>query len=624
MGLGAVLPSCTKEQVLRPKEQKLPSFSKETYVNSVCGLCPAGCGIRIRKIGDKAVGVSGIPEHPINKGGLCPKGAAILQDLYHPDRLQNPLLKDGPRGSGKWTEITWEKAISLISERTAGTKTLAPAKQPLVLTFNRAWDINGYILQQLSQILGNNNYFTYNCPVNNDNTITTNLSSANLLVSFGHDWLSSHPSLVEAQMLYAELRRGIRMKRAYIVQIEPRFSVTAAKADQWIPIKPGTEGFLALGLAQQLIANNTYSGEFSQDIYSFSLEEISKITGVSEKDIHLLADKFLNFQPAVAIGNRGTLFNQMALDNLNTVMGNTGKETIFKRLIKTEPQLPDKPFPVENNHLEPELLFIDRVNPLFLSPKPWSAFIEKAPFIATISSHMSETAMFSDLVLPCHTSLEQTHCSMHINSHGNITLNAAEPAVPPLYNTREPGEIFTMIKNSLSTTINGNDFNDSVNFWVKKLGAEKLPLPASQSHYSAAVYPKDKSYFPDVPSDDDLFPLFLYIYSPLSFYNGEGAHLPYLQSVAGPEMQEAWTTWADIYPDTAEKFGIKDGKNFMIESNKGKIKVKARFTSTAMPDVVSVPMGLGHTAYGRWAKDIGANPMELVEDINHTRVRIYV
>ena len=65
-------------------------------------LCPAGCGMRVRRVDGKPVGVSGILDHPVNHGSLCPKGAAALQELYHPDRVRTPLVRSGPRGAGVW------------------------------------------------------------------------------------------------------------------------------------------------------------------------------------------------------------------------------------------------------------------------------------------------------------------------------------------------------------------------------------------------------------------------------------------------------------------------------------------------------------------------------------------
>ena len=89
-GLSMVNAALESEQVRVPD-------GPETFAPSLCSLCPAGCGLRVSKIGDRAVRVQGNPFHPLNNGGICPKGVATLQELYHPDRLRVPLKNIGTR-----------------------------------------------------------------------------------------------------------------------------------------------------------------------------------------------------------------------------------------------------------------------------------------------------------------------------------------------------------------------------------------------------------------------------------------------------------------------------------------------------------------------------------------------
>src|ERR1035437_8216018 len=92
-GAGSVLPGCARKTLLTPKEEEAPPLGIETFSRSICALCPAGCAVRVRLIDGRAVGVSGILEHPVNQGALCPKGPALLQELYHPDRLRSPRVR---------------------------------------------------------------------------------------------------------------------------------------------------------------------------------------------------------------------------------------------------------------------------------------------------------------------------------------------------------------------------------------------------------------------------------------------------------------------------------------------------------------------------------------------------
>ena len=483
------------------------------------------------------------------------------------------------------------------------------------------------------------------------------ISISRLLVSFSFDWLGAHPSSVEAQRAYAELRRGFNRPRAHIVQIEPRFSVTAAKADEWIAIRPGTEGFLALALARQFIQNGTYDKdfvtdhthgfeEFKKSLEVFSLEAASRVTGVSEENIRLLAMKFFSLKPAVAIGPRDTPFNQMAVYALNALLGSIGPGRPFLTGSFGENILGETASPDARNDGNDgfEVILADRVNPLFLEPSKWRPVFEKAPFVATVSSHLTETAQFSDLILPCHTPLEAWHLSRHVSMQGSRIINAARGAVGPLYDTRDAGEIYFSLKTALAgQKMEAEAFPAYVKGRFRELGAPKLLeqdnaetwLSEAKTIGQSLVFstPSGKFEFgpllkslrenpPTQTSRSEDFPLSLYLFAPLAFSRGEGAHLPYLLDIACPQLEEMWATWAELHPDTAQAYGISDGETVWIESHQGKIKVKARVLSRATPWVVSVPVGLGHTAYGRWAKGLGANPLEIASMNRSERVRI--
>src|SRR5208337_2567791 len=101
---------------LASEEVKVPR-GPEAWAVSVCTLCPGACGLRVRTIGERAVKIQGNPLHPVNRGGLCPKGLAGLQALYHPDRLREPLKNVGSRKSPKWQAIPWPEAISTLATR---------------------------------------------------------------------------------------------------------------------------------------------------------------------------------------------------------------------------------------------------------------------------------------------------------------------------------------------------------------------------------------------------------------------------------------------------------------------------------------------------------------------------
>jgi anaerobic selenocysteine-containing dehydrogenase len=132
---------------------------------------------------------------------------------------------------------------------------------------------------------------------------------------------------------------------------------------------------------------------------------------------------------------------------------------------------------------------------------------------------------------------------------------------------------------------------------------------------------------------DNAYPFFLNPFSSIALASATGANLPWIQETAGDHVGVQWDSWAEVNPATAAELGIKDGEWIWIESQRGRLKTKAKLYPGAMPNVVSIPSGLGHKALGRWAKDRGGNPNSII-DLDHdglsgvtaqfsTRVNVY-
>lgn len=653
VGASSALPACARKAVLAPAEEAPPAPGNEDFTRSVCDLCPAGCGLRVRRIDGRAVGVSGDAEHPVNRGSLCPKGPALLQELYHPDRLKSPLLRSGPRGPGSsWSPISWEEALRRVGEKFSRARKDAP---PAALCAPGEWSAEHEILEELARSLGGRT-LRLGSPsgeppleayeaMHGAGGVSCDPAGARLLVSFGLDWLQALASHVEAQRLWGRLRSRDGLPRAHVVQVEPRFSVTAGKADCWLPVRPGTEGLLALAAAREMIAGGRFDRAFIRErslgfpafrraVEPFSPARVSEVSGLPEKEIRILSSKLLNSRPSVAIGGRGAPWSQLAVHALNALSGSLGADGIFSlagAVSRTWTDLAPK-------DPRPEVLLIDRVNPAFVAPRPWRGILERADFVVVVSPHMTETAQFADVVLPCHTALERIQASKHRLLDGRVVLNASARAVEPLHAAKDPGEIFLLIGRAAG--VRGPASGDFAAYaeakargagggparWTelpKEAGRDSLFATRSgRFEFDALTAALPEAHRRLGSARDKEFPLSLYLFTPLAFSRGEGAHLPFLRSIAGVPLTETWECWAELHPETAGAHGVGDGDTIRLRSRLGRISVKARVVAWAMPGVVSVPFGLGHTAYGRWAGGIGANPMEITEGRGETDVAV--
>jgi anaerobic selenocysteine-containing dehydrogenase len=280
----------------------------------------------------RAVKIEGNPAHPINGGGIGPKGQAGLQLLYHPDRIRGPLQRSGPRGSGRWTQITWDTAIGrLASELSALRGTGHP--EGLVVIDGEPRGVVPRLWDRFLRAYGSPNHVTHASTSEGARALamrwmqgSTELPAydwqdTGYVLGFGVGLFDSWCQTIHMSRASGALRRGKPGQRAKFVHVASRFSVTAAKADEWIAIEPGTDGALALAIAHVLVRDGLYDRAFVGEhtfgfddfrdkagrshrgfrtmvLSEYAPEKVSRITGVASETIVRIAH-----EPVVALGD---------------------------------------------------------------------------------------------------------------------------------------------------------------------------------------------------------------------------------------------------------------------------------------------------------------------------------
>jgi anaerobic selenocysteine-containing dehydrogenase len=338
---------------------------EEEFRVSICQQCPGGCGVLARVVDGNLVKLSGNPLHPVNNGGLCMKGLAGTQVLYDPDRIRSPLERDGKRGDGRWKPISWEQALERVTARLRELRQSRQAHTVAVLGGQYRGLVDP-LFQRFCQAYGTPNYVRLRCldvekPQPSayymqglDRPLVYDLEHSRYILSFGCNLLESWISTVHQQKTYGRLRDRPDGERAQVVIVDPRFSVTAAKADLWLPLNPGTDAALALGLAHIIIQEDRYNPEFVRErclgfedwkdaagaphvgfktlvLEEYPPEKVAQITGISIEQLFKVARGFAGTQPAVALGERGPafgvndLYTRLAIHSLNALVGSIGQ-----------------------------------------------------------------------------------------------------------------------------------------------------------------------------------------------------------------------------------------------------------------------------------------------------------
>jgi anaerobic selenocysteine-containing dehydrogenase len=255
-----------------PTAPPLPGSTTQIKTTT-CYMCACRCGIRVHlRDGGDGQGpqvryIEGNPEHPLNKGILCAKGSSGIMKQYSPARLTQPLRrKPGTeRGAGEYEPISWDETFTLLSERLGHLRATDPKKFALFTGRDQMQALTGLFARQF----GTPNYAAHGgfCSVN--------MAAGMIYTIGGSFWEFGGPDLDRAKLFVmigtAEDHHSNPMKAALskfkrdggrFIAINPIRSGYAAIADEWIPIKPGTDGALFLAIIRELIALGLYDRPF--------------------------------------------------------------------------------------------------------------------------------------------------------------------------------------------------------------------------------------------------------------------------------------------------------------------------------------------------------------------------
>jgi molybdopterin-containing oxidoreductase family iron-sulfur binding subunit len=245
---------------------------------------------------------------------------------------------------------------------------------------------------------------------------------------------------------------------------------------------------------------------------------------------------------------------------------------------------------------------------------------KKAGLVVALSSHLDETAELADFVLPVHTGLEDWGYVKLVD--GSISL--MQPSMRPIFNTKSFGDVLIDVASNASKTISGESKSfdafvkagylkacggkasgDADKFWMASLekgglfGASAATRSVSPGNINPAVFAMSFGVTAKPGSGDKLA---LYPYPSVKSFDGRAANRPWLQELADPITQAVWGAWAEIHPDTAKGLNIAQGDAVVLRTDNGEVRVPAYVTEHVHRGIVAVPVGQGHSSYGRFAK----------------------
>jgi thiosulfate reductase / polysulfide reductase chain A len=529
-----------------PPAQEPAGVVSEKFVNTSCLNCPARCAITVRVVNGKAVRITGNPLSKVSEGQICPRGHIGLQVVYDDSRIGTPLKRTnnqkGRTVDHKWTPISWDEALNEVADRLTSVRGKAPEGLAVFSGLNARSDED--LIRRFALAFGTPNMFTTSSlEVEAEKTgrwladgsyssVAYDLGLANYVLAFGASIVESERPLARNLRMWGKMRRE-RPNRGRVVVFDPRYSITAAKADQWVPINPGSDAAMALAIASVIVNEGLYDKAFvSQHTAGFERfrdlllsvyppEQVADATGVKADTIKKIAREFAQTRPAIAWAGRGVSgwpngsLNVYAIYCLNALVGSidvpggaiyqedpqyaplpelktdaVASAGIKKmRIGATSSLLPREsegslirfpeavaeggPYPVGM-----AIGFNSNFNMTSSASAKWDEAMTRLPYYVHVSPFISEMALFADIVLPSTTFLEQWGYDHSPAGSGFAELRVKQPAVDTSSPARIMGDILFGIASGLGGSVaeGFRGIGDNAEGFVKLRTAPLLPF----------------------------------------------------------------------------------------------------------------------------------------------------
>ncbi len=490
--LGAAL--VAQAACLKSPESVQAPESTRVEVPTTCELCPNKCSViavvengTIQKLNPNTA-------NPKSRGMLCARGNAGIQQVYDPQRIKKPMIRTGERGEGKWKTVSWEEAFDYVAQKLTEIKENYGPEGTL-------WSSS----EGFQEVFFKNLCYAFGSP----NTVrhpSLCLSSVNLAYSttFGtvpsFDLLNANYVILCGANRFEsfitpdtmDLIESTMNRKTRLVCLDPRFTVTAAKADSWFPIRPGTDMAFILGMLNVIVKEKRYNPEFVENYcYGFDrlVEHIedytpawaARETEIPEEEIVKIAREFSDAAPRAIYyaGRRASWYHddfqaRRAQAILNAIVGNWDQrggmvpnlryelgeylffpwdDPVAERVDQIEKNYPlaavkdgvylklrdnviaGKPYPVKG-------WMVYKQDPMNALPNQNRTLkmLKQMDFVCVIDIQMSDTAWYADVILPESTYLERLDPVERLGGIWPVVL-FRQPVIPPVHDTKPCLEI---------------------------------------------------------------------------------------------------------------------------------------------------------------------------------------
>lgn len=646
-------------------EDLVPGVS-QWYATS-CRECPAGCGMLVRSRESRIVKCEGNPFHPVSLGRLCARGQAAVDRLYDPDRVRGAQQRDA---TGALHPVAWDNAIASV-----GAAVKSAAGRVALITDLQTGSMDALMRSWLAGAGSNRlitcepiSYKSVKAAVGGV-IPSFKIAESDCLISFAAEFLETWISPIEYAWQFAAMRQITNGTRARFVYVGPRVSATAASADLRIIVPPGTEAAVAYAIASEAGIASAPSGYGVDEvakrlkIEAVDIRAAARWIKAAKRPLALPGGDSQTAQAAMALNGGGSLVNTTRPHALSGVSSASEMSALIEDMEHGQIE-------VLLIHAANPVFSLPETSRFVAALKAVKVIVSLSSYYDETSEHANwilpsnhpleswgDYQPYPDVT----NILQPTMATLFDTRPVGYTLFAlAEAAGVNVAATFKSGSFYDYLRSRWGTSqapAAGPD--DPAPEWealvslggrwpaasppspgvLPMVGVTTSPPQGPSSNYAGIVMtPGHISPTPPghvragvaPPKPDDVLPgsddeLRLWAYPHINFYDGRGANSQLLQEIPEPIVKATWSTWAEIHPDTASRLGIAlptrvpsesmagpSADNVTVTSGESSIDLPVYVTKGVAPGTVAVPIGQGHTAYGRFAKGYGANVFPLV------------
>ncbi|PIC76723.1 oxidoreductase [Sporosarcina sp. P19] len=463
-------------------------------VPSVCSLdCPDQCGLLIHKEAGKIVKIEGDPEHPVTKGSICNKVRHMAERIYDQNRITTPLKRIGEKGDGQFVPISWEEAITTITNQ--WNKIISEEGPESILPYSFYANMG-----KLSSKGMDRRFFNRLGSSQLDRTICSVAGEAGYNYTMGGRYGTDPEEMTETKLFIfwginavstnmhqIMIAQKAKKNGAKTIVIDVHKNQTGRMADWFIPILPGTDGALALGIMHVLYKEKLVHQAFleqytighealSEHVKYYNPQKVSTITGVPEEDIYKLARMYGNISPSmIRIGNGlqhhdnggmivrtitclPALTGQWELKGGGAVKSNSDYLTHNIAALE-RPELQKKPTRKFNMNLLGQALlkeqqpirslYVYNSNPAVVAPdanKVQDGLAREDLFTVVHDLFLTDTALFADIVLPATSAFENTD---FYTSFWHHYIHLQEPVIEKYGDSKSNPDVFRLLAQAM-------------------------------------------------------------------------------------------------------------------------------------------------------------------------------